>query len=411
MQIATNKHKILHTFQQLLFDIIYAMKRKEKQKFVIVIAFPLAHQDGIDNYNGFMRYLTEHTCNWQIRVIREQAGMDDFVRLAKNEADAAIISHNLDSGNHLPIFATATHLPLAVIDPAAINPLARRRNTVFISIDSKAIARTAAQYFTRHPDYAAFGFVGEANDSTWSVERATAFRTALNRKRITLNRFQPMHCRNREVELRSWLKTLRKPAAVFADCDRTAAEILQICDQNEIRVPFEISVLGVDNELITCTHSTPMLSSIQPDFVEEGYRAAEAIDRMLSGKQCPRWIICAKHRLVERQSTGLASQARHLVIRADDLIQSEACNGLKVADLPKRLNVSRRLLDLRYRQIKGQSLLESIRAVRLEKAWQLLNDTTLSVKEIAATCHVGSAGYTRCMIRRHFGLSVRDIRR
>ena len=381
-----------------------------KQQPVIVLATPLAYQDGMDNYSGLMRYLTEHACDWQVRVVREKSRMDEFIHWVREDADAIIVSYHMDSDSAIAIVAKSTRLPMVIIDAPMGKTWANRRNTVFVNIDSKALARTAARYLATHPDYVAYGFIGEPRDFEWSDDRAAAFESVLRRKRRAFTRFQSASGDNRDADLLAWLKALDKPAAVFADCDRTAGEVLRVCKRNGIRVPFDISVLGVDNELITCTHSRPMLSSVQPDFVDEGYRAAEAVDRMLAGKRCPRKIVCSKHRLVERQSTGLVSQARQLVIRADDLIRSEACSGLKAADVSRRLNVSRRLLDLRYRQIKGQSLLDSIRTVRLEKARHLLDNTMLSLKEIAAACHLGSAAYARRLIFRNFGVSARNCR-
>ncbi|MBO7683769.1 MAG: substrate-binding domain-containing protein, partial [Kiritimatiellae bacterium] len=39
-----------------------------------------------------------------------------------------------------------------------------------------------------------------------------------------------------------------------------------------------MAVLGVDNDALICENARPRLSSVQPDFEEEGRLAAETLD-------------------------------------------------------------------------------------------------------------------------------------
>lgn len=67
-----------------------------------------------------------------------------------------------------------------------------------------------------------------------------------------------------QTPLADFLTTLPKPAAVMAAYDVRASEVISLCNNLNIDIPKQISVLGVDNDEILCNISTPTLSSISP---------------------------------------------------------------------------------------------------------------------------------------------------
>ena len=378
------------------------------KRHTIALLLPLAYQDGLDFHEGIMRYLGKRPRPWNIRIVRENRDASESNLLDKPEFDGMIANHSMIRGLERKL--AKTRFPLVLINQDERAAFRGRPATVFVDIDSKSLAAAAARFLTRDKAYADYGFAGTAQAFGWSERRFQPFAELLGRKRLPVVRFDPRENRDRADELVRWLKSLRKPTAVFADCDRTAVEVIDACAQSALRIPQEVAVLGVDNERITCMHTDPTLSSIQPDFVTEGYRAAAALDAMLSGRKTPHDIVCARNTLVERRSTGTPSQNGWLVQKADDLIRKEACRGLRAADVSARLGVSRRLLDLRYQQLKGQTILETILATRLDSAKELLRNTKLPIREIAAATGLCDASYAQRLFKRRVGQTMRAYR-
>ena len=74
------------------------------------------------------------------------------------------------------------------------------------------------------------------------------------------------------------------------------------------------------------------------------------------------------------------------------------------------MRVSRRLADLRFREVTGTFILSFITDIRLEKVRRLLDATDLRMDEIARQCGYYAANL-RNLLRRHFGRSMRDWRK
>ena len=57
--------------------------------------------------------------------------------------------------------------------------------------------------------------------------------------------------------------------------------VLNICRAEGIAVPEQIQVVGVDNEEWICDHTSPTLTSVEPDFEGCGERAVETLLAMM----------------------------------------------------------------------------------------------------------------------------------
>ena len=94
-----------------------------------------------------------------------------------------------------------------------------------------------------------------------------------------------------------------------------------------------------------------------------------------------------------RESTPRVSNAGRLVQRAVAYIQANATKGIGVRDVVAHLKCSRRLADLRFRELQGTSILEAIRKVQMDEVCRLLRTTNLSSSAIAEQTGFASAKY------------------
>ena len=204
----------------------------------------------------------------------------------------------------------------------------------------------------------------------------------------------------------SWLKSLPKPCGILASCDDRAYEVIDVCHEIGIRIPQEIGILGVNNDPILCENSDPKISSIQPDFKREGYLAARAIDRMPKER-----IICVGvKQVVHRESTYPMSNSGKLVQKALAYIEKNATRKMTTLDVATHLHVSRSLLDLRFRELQGESVHDAIQGRRLNEVKRRLLSTRDSIEKISVDCGWENINSLKNLFHKATGKSMREWR-
>jgi transcriptional regulator GlxA family with amidase domain len=82
-----------------------------------------------------------------------------------------------------------------------------------------------------------------------------------------------------------------------------------------------------------------------------------------------------------------------------------------IKELCKKLSISRRSLERRFRMALGRSPMEEIRRQNLKRAAELLLESTMPIKSIAFTCGFSSLVHLSVAFRRGYGVSPRGFRR
>ena len=272
------------------------------------------------------------------------------------------------------------------------NPDTLPKSSLLVSNDQRETARAAARELLA-TGYANFAFIHAVERKKWCELRERGFAEALaihGRKCAvfrtgadTCDGIKWMKC------LRRFVAALRKPCAVFAANDKTAEGVLSAAALEGFDSPGDIAVVGVDNYEPICEHVTPRLSSIEPDFKSGGRLAATMLLglAMSNGKWRGKRIQSfGPLRTVRRASTRVLSIPDKMVSDALDLIRREACNGLQAVRVARIFPCSRRQADNRFRRATGRSILEEIHAVQLERAKELLRDTSVQLKAISDFC-------------------------
>ena len=388
----------------------------------VIVAIPTNGNDGREELSGVFDYVNGHT-NWAIQIVNSRTDIADGVLEADlKNADGLLLSiaygsswfaDKLINGNpHLKAVVTNDHLvPLLVRHP--------RCRTLLI--DSVSVGKDAAHYFGSLGRFASYGFVHGAVRYPWSTEREQGFRAVLPRKAL-LSVF-PDETHNYASngigspapphdELGKWLEELPKPAAVFAANDLFAREVVTVCAQVGLKVPQQVMVVGCDNDPLVWGNTRPLLSSLQLPFWELGYKAAETLDRLLRDRNPPlRTIRVAGTRMFERGSTAHIPPATALVEKARAYIAEHACDGIRVDNVVSHLGVSRSLLDLRFRQVCGKSVLEDILDVRLAEVRRQLEKTSHTILQIGRDCGFNDPDHLKRLFKDRYGISMRTWRK
>ncbi|MBQ9431123.1 MAG: substrate-binding domain-containing protein [Kiritimatiellae bacterium] len=289
---------------------------------------------------------------------------------------------------------------------------------VSIRNDNEAIGEFAGEYLVSLGRFASFGYVGMgAGGGDWSRMRGDGFSRAVKARigeRVVF--YAPPHADGASIDIdpfAAWLRSLPKPAAVFAACDRCAVSVLEACVTAGLAVPSQIAVLGVDDDRLLCDFSAPPLTSIAPDHAEEGREAVRMLERLMGshrpGELPPRFLITGK-RIVERDSTRHVAPVTELMRRAEKWIGENACREIRAGDVARSMGVSRALLDLRFRQHRGKTVAEAIAEVRMGEVEHRLAKTNQSIRAIARELGFSSPNHLRNAFRRRHGISMREFR-
>lgn len=374
------------------------------KKFVpnILIVLPMAYQDGIGKHNGIMRFLSSRNITWNIFFNRMTSTWADPTIDKKTRYDGIILD-----GSGPDKFYDAYRgidCPTVTFDWHRNWHPGRRNSWVLISSDATSIGQAAAETLSATSEYASVAYAPTANSFNWVRNRGKAFRKALSARGIK------SLCLNALLPFEDQLLQLPKPAAVFAANDVIAIKVLDAAKHVGISIPADLSVLGVDNESCICLHSIPTLSSIQPDFEEAGFLAAKALQTMIERRPTPMSHRYRVKCVVRRKSMEPASPAGKLVLRALEAIRTIDDPLMHVDDIATKLGVSRRLLDKRFRQIDGRSVLEAIQDQKLKRICTLLKTTRLSIREICENCCFRSPTYPMQLFHKRFGMTMRAWR-
>ena len=260
-----------------------------------------------------------------------------------------------------------------------------------------------------------YAFVGFPARRFWSDARERAFHEAvvLNGKRFhAFTRCaRPADPLTRAALLREWLKSLPKPCGLFAANDPVAKEVANACAAESIAVPEDLAILGVDNDETICERSSPRLSSIAMDFERSGAIAMRMLAaRLHSPGMKPANRTFPPLMVVRRESMRAKAGIGGDVADAVAFIRQNACEGLRAAEVVKRMSGSRRLAEIRFRAALGHSILDEIQSVRFERANELLKNRSLSVQAIANFCGYASESSFHRIYRATFGRSPRQSR-
>ena len=314
------------------------------------------------------------------------------------------------SNNHERCPEAFGKLPVVYLDK---DPQSGKQVKFSVNPDLAGSAHMAARELLSlgFSDYA---FVGFDRPLFWSNIRERIFIEDIHLNSCRCHVFNPetRHGADRVTALGRWLLQLPKPCGLFAAFDETAATVLAACAKEEIKVPEEIAVLGVDNEEEICEHTKPTLSSICPDFENAGYLCAELLDMYMHNKRAK-----GESRtygllgLVRRHSTRIFKRKDAKATEIVEYIRQHACEDFRIEDVVKLMGCSRRTAEMRFKALTGQTIQEMVRKARMDHVFALLRNPSQTIDGIAQLCGYESDSTLRYAFKAKTGLSMREWRK
>ena len=261
-----------------------------------------------------------------------------------------------------------------------------------VHINDLQIGRIAAEFFLEQ-GFRNFGFFGEFT-ALFSRERLRGFTATLEAagaecKTHFLSNPEKQFDRTAEWfgtnrGLADWLQELPRPAAFLCSHDQHGLVLLNTCRQCNLSVPFDISVLGVDDNTLMCHLASPSLSSIRQSGIQIGFRAAKLLDDIINAQANP-------HSNITLESPGIVQRdsTRHRAIEDPDvadvmkIIHDNCGRRIRMSDLIDSAAISRRSLEMKFQQTLGHGIWAEVQRTRVEMAKKLMRETDMKMSAIA----------------------------
>lgn len=189
---------------------------------------------------------------------------------------------------------------------------------------------------------------------------------------------------------------------VLATEDPVGRTLIDACIDAGLRVPEDVSVLGVNNGRFACEMLHPQMSSIELGAARIGWQAAQMLERLMKGGAEPKEPVrISPERIAERHSTDLTAVGDNAVAAALKFIRGNAHLPILVDDVAKAAHIGRRTLENRFRSLLQVSVHDAIRRERIQRACRLLTETDMLIEDLAEAC-----GY---MTRERFNQSFKQV--
>ena len=333
---------------------------------------------------GFVDYSRPKE-QWIVRRMppeyKAQIGIPGVIRLAK-EWDVNAVIGQFEPTDDVGLFAENGIVAIAQDYKKKFTAIPN------ITADYLGTGRMAARFFLER-GFRNFGFFG-MNDVCWSDERCEGFRREVDAAGFGDSfysyRMQEIdmvwyYQRNR---LREWLRMIPKPIAIMACDDNQGSNLIEACHGIGIKIPEEVSVIGVDNDETLCALGSTTLTSIQIDIEEGGRQTAALVEHLVADPKAPAEdIVLRPVKIVVRMSTAAFATTDQQILKALLFIHKNALKKISVSDVMTEAALSRRLLERRFKDMTGKTLYEYITDQKLKYFAEQLADTDEQVINIA----------------------------
>ncbi|MDO4585175.1 MAG: DNA-binding transcriptional regulator [Planctomycetia bacterium] len=351
---------------------------KKKKNYKILLLMGTSHGYGRQLIKGLSAYLAEqgHDADFEFRGYCEP--IPTWVQNWKG--DGVIVRDNSPE--------TFTLLQEMGIPSVTVNCLNHPSD---LDVDEEAVAEIAVQHFAERGicHFAYFALC----DQFWTRKRESAFQQKAKQKGSPFFSYI-RHATDtapfaawpvaEQKKLARWLQKLPKPVGLLAAYDLHARQILQVCESQNIAIPNEIAVLGINNEEWFCGMQRPPLSSILQNGLRVGYEAARLLCHKIEGKSTPPLPLLFPPVSVElRRSTDVIAIQDEDLAEALRLIRTQIGRGIQVSDLVEQIGLSRRTLERKFKQMFGHTIGEAIHQERLKQSKILLRETDDKIGTIA----------------------------
>ena len=200
-----------------------------------------------------------------------------------------------------------------------------------------------------------------------------------------------------------WIKEWELPVALSTSVSDLGPKISALCNENGISIPENAVLISSDNDPAYCEGFSPTISSVNIDYFEVGYKAAQLLDKQIKNEEISSHeTLIPPTGIAYRESTCHLAIADNIVRNAITFIADNYHKNIQIDDVVRNFEISRRSLEQRFKDTVGHTIHEEISRLRLETMKLLLLKSDKSLKVLSR-----EAGYSNEFhMRRAFKLST-----
>ena len=285
-----------------------------------------------------------------------------------------------------------------------------------VDVDDEGIAALVAQHFTDRGFHHIGFYPHESGVQGWSQRRCKYLQEKWA-GRGGFHIFEPpvnelAGSKAQRDAVRAWIRALPKPIGIMVARDDGGLMVLDACREENMLVPEQVAVVGVDNDQPLCDLSSPPLSSVRLNHHKVGYEAAQVLDQLLKGtKPSSERLLVQPINLVTRRSSNTNAISDPTVALGIHLIHENLSDSrLDNDDLARGVGISRSLFQRRFRKETGETIRNYLIQVRIKKAQNLLKNSDLTLSEISGLVGFGRHSYLSYIFKKHLGITPGSLR-
>lgn len=276
----------------------------------------------------------------------------------------------------------------------------------------KEFGAYAADFFIKQ-NFSNYAFIG-MKDILWSLSRYEGYseQIAAIKKTVT-HRYEVEDFQNEIAGINQWLHSLPKPVALLACNDMMARQVTEICQMEGLRIPEDISLLGVDNDEFMCNISSPTLSSIKLNFEKHGYDIAKTLFKMVHEKRIwPARIAVEAIGVVERMSTKRKVISDPYIHEIVDFITRNYTQEIDISKLTSFIPLSRRAIEMKFKkEMHPHTITSYIMKLRLDHFCNLLENSELPISTAADMSGFIDNSNFSTIFKKYKGMTPTEYRR
>jgi LacI family transcriptional regulator len=346
-------------------------------------------------------YDFSRTRDWMFLIQDQRDSLAEMRKLLKDwQPDGCIVDCGHGYGYHTQAFSG---LPTVYLNMPRGKTAARHS---VVREDTKAIMDTALDYLL-NLNREHYAFVGVPVKAVWNELRLAMFKQRMKAegKPYTILSYA-------DAAKPQTITRLPQKCGILGCNDKMAQIVLQSARIAGREIPDDISVVGIDNEVLVCEAQSPGITSVEIDLHLAGYKLGELLERLMDDpKASPQTATYGPSYINYRGSSRILQHPTAKIQSVLDFIQTNAYSGnLRIEDVAKMMGCSRTLAINRFKQATGKSILQAINDIRFERACQLLKNSNLTIYEIVTACGYDSESFFKKLFRARTGMTMREYR-
>jgi len=381
------------------------MLLKEKRRVALIIETSNSYARGL--LHGIRSY-TRINKNWSIYIVEHGRGKPQPSWLKNWKGDGIIARiENKEVAN----IVLESGLPTIDVSAGRYIP-----NLILVETNDKEITKLAIGHLLSC-GLKNFAYCGDDyfNWSKWRRQNFKKITSGLDYKCFEYDFNTRGDSKNgwveEQIKLTSWIESLPKPIGIMACYDICGQKLSEACRESNITVPDEVAIIGVDNDDLLCDLADPPLSSVIPNTYLTGYKAAQLLEKLMSGKNISHSThLIEPIGIAQRQSTNIIAVKDKFVAKAIEFIHKNFHKSITVEDCLNNIPVSRRVLERRFYKELNRTPYEEIIRLKLTKVKQLLVETNLPLYLIAEKTGFKHIEYMSSLFKKKIGMPPSHFR-